>query len=156
MTEIPDPRIPLDSDIWEQLVSGAAARDQLVEILSRKSSSTAADITELIALVDGAEYMEHAFYYLVPYLVDIFERRSKELLPPLAEFARGVIHIASHNPPKECRNQVKFNSMRIANILIFALSQDPMSDDFETYLGALAAVFGRPELGREIMFHGIE
>ena len=147
-------RISLDSDLWDELVGGSEVRKGIKALFDREP--TAGEVSNLISVVDGAEYMEHAFYYLVPYLVDLFERYPQSLRSSMVDFSRGLIHINSHNPPDECKAQVIALRPRIVAILLRCLEFGPFDDDFETHLGAVAAIYGRPDLGRNVMFIGVD
>lgn len=149
-----DVRIPLDSEIWSKLVGGNNVRKMLVEMAEKEPNPE--DIAKMISEVDGGEYMEHAFYYLVPYLLDHYEKSPFKLRATMVDFSRGIINMLSNIPPDESNVQILASRNRIVDVLCKALEYVGSDDDFKIHLGAIAAVYQKPEIGREVMFIGIE
>jgi len=150
-----DSRISLDSDMWSSLVAGEDVRSMLQK-LSETDHPVPEDIAEIVSRVDGGEYMEQAFYFLIPYLLDYFEKYPFKLRTAMVDFSRGIINVLYKIPPDENEVHILGSRNRIVDVLCTALKFGGSTDDFQVYLGAIAALYRKPELGREVMLLDFE
>jgi len=79
-----------------------------------------------------------------------------ELRVTLADFSRGIINVLYNIPSDENEVHILGSRNRIVDVLCTALKFGGSTDDFQVHLGAIAAVYQQPELGREVMLLDFE
>ena len=147
-------RIQLDSPIWASDHWGGV--DDPRAELSRILQSTDPTADEIESMLEGTYYVDNPsphFYYLIPYLLDIFEKHP--LMNAIQLFCCYLHRAKDGRPSQLCLEQLDQSRDRITELLL-KLYQSNCSFGQSTYheckwiLAALATACDQSDLGRQI------
>lgn len=151
-------RIPLDSGLWDVPKWFPGDGEPFNTTLERLVNSDRVDSGELAELIDAVwetDYPAPQFYYMIPWLLDIFERSEEYLMDPISAFCHCLFRCYDGKPSQTCLEQLETNKHRIVPVLLRAMEESSGIgfDDranFKYYVGGIAAMYGAPQLGEQI------
>ncbi len=147
-------RIKLDSPAWDS--DHWDGVDDPREELSRILQSSNPTTDEVDNMLEGTYYVDNPsphFYYLIPYLLDIFEKHPS--VSSVQLFCTYLHRAKDGRPSERCLEQLDQSRSRIVNLLL-NMYQSNFSTGKSTYheckwiLAALATACDQSDLGRQI------
>ena len=147
-------RIELTSDFWvEELTSDMDAPRPALKQLMEMDKPTADAIEYFL---DGLYYVDYPipqFLLTIPYLLDLFEKQPKELVPVIIMFCNFLHKCKDAKPGDRYLEQLEASRERIFNLLVNCLSQSK-GDGYSRHqqlIAGLATACDEPDLGRQIV-----
>lgn len=148
-------RIQLDSPAWDtdHWHGVDDPRDDLAELL--QADNPQADKIE--CMLEGTYYVDNPsphFYYLIPYVLDIFEQHPSSSAVRL--FCTYLHRAKDGRPSEQCMQQLDDSRPRIIDLLmhLYKTNCSPTEstrDDCQWILAALATASNQSDLGRQII-----
>jgi hypothetical protein len=153
-------RISLDSELWEQdLWTGVDDPRPLLERLTKSDCPDPETVNEMLEGTFYVDFPSPHFFYLIPYVVDLFERQTESLSSPIKLFCFYMHRSGDGKPAQRCIDQLESQRGRIVDVLTKSLSllkknSEFDRDDYQQLLAGLATAYGQSDLGRQI--YGID
>lgn len=149
-------RIPLDSELWD--TDHWYGVDDPREALRAIIEADSPDPSAIQHMIEGTYYVDFPsphFFYLAPYLIDIFEVDIESLLSPLQLFCLYTLRATDGQPEKRWMDQLTSSQPRLFKTLekvLNFINSDPDAgyDDYKWVLAGMAAALGQSDLGRQI------